>query len=127
MRLALSMQLVSMALSSTFAELERRLYADSGRKRRRKNAAPRCRRCGKHRTFVPWIDFHQRQNNDAAAIDTSRPQNRYLQHGEGQVWDQCTLAESDFEKGFPCLDLNKRSLDRGSQNKLAGAIINITS
>lgn len=77
--------------------------------------------------IVPWIDFHQCHNIDAAAITLVDLKIGTYGMVKGIVWDQCTLAESDFEKGFPCLYITKRNLDRGSQNKLVGAIINITS
>ena len=89
------------------AELERRVYAYSGRKRRRKNAKPRCRRCGKHWNTDEWRDLHRREPTELSEFESNddRPQNRYLRHGQGkQVWDHCKVNECDYEPGFPCID-----------------------
>jgi hypothetical protein len=83
------------------AERARRL--GNSKKRRRKNAAPRCRRCGKHWNIDPWKDLHKRQE---IAIDPNdpRPQNKYLWHGvNNQVWDHCKVGTKDYEPGFPCM------------------------
>ena len=83
------------------AELERRL--NGGRKRRRTNAKPRCRRCGKRWSLPEWKDLHKKPNNANNSQD--RSQNQFLIHGSGnQVWDFCRVAESDYEEGFPRLD-----------------------
>lgn len=78
------------------AERARRL--GNSKKRRRKNAAPRCRRCGKHWNIDPWKDLHKRQE---IAIDPNdpRPQNKYLWHGvNNQVWDHCKVETKDYEQ-----------------------------
>jgi hypothetical protein len=92
------------------AELNRRVFAGSRKRRQKKHSAPRCRRCGKHWNLDPWKDLHKRPNSEIERNSNSngRPQTRYLRHGEGhQVWDHCRVAENDYEEGFPCLDLNK--------------------
>ena len=85
------------------AEIERRVYAFSGRKQRRRNAKPRCRRCGKHWNTDEW-NFHRREPTESEIESyENRPQNRYLRHGPGnQVWDWCRVNERDYEPGFPC-------------------------
>ena len=85
------------------AEIERRVYAFSGRKQRRRNAKPRCRRCGKHWNTDEW-NFHRREPTESEIESyENRPQNRYLRHGPGnQVWDWCRVNERDYEPGFLC-------------------------
>lgn len=43
---------------------------------------------------------------DAKDWDPSKKESiRHLRNiGDTKVWDLCTVPESDFEKGFPCLD-----------------------
>jgi hypothetical protein len=86
------------------AELERRVYNGSHRKRRRQQRAPaRCRRCGKEYTIEPWRNYHVRVTSRIHS-DNTRPQNKSLFHGEGnQVWDYCTVPKSDYEPGYPRL------------------------
>lgn len=71
---------------------------------KRKRSNPRCRRCGKQWSLDQWKQFHTRPEPVVDA-DDCRPQNKFLWHGEGnQVWQHCTVAEAEFEPGFPCID-----------------------
>ena len=73
-------------------------------KRSAPNAKPRCRRCGKRWLTQGWIDLHENRIPDDTNW-SARNQNRFLRHGEGNnVWDHCRVAESDFERGFPCYE-----------------------
>ena len=58
------------------------------------------------RLGVGDVESSIRLNNGGISTnDDPRPQNKYLWHGEGnQVWQHCTVSETDFEPGFPCID-----------------------
>lgn len=74
----------------------------NGRRRRRANAKPRCRRCGKQWSRPDWKDLHV-NNVRERAESNDRTQNRVLRHGDGnQVWDRCEVSPSEFEPNFPC-------------------------
>jgi transposase-like protein len=51
---------------------ERERQGNRSRKRHRKNAHPRCRRCGKHYSLEPWKALHRRPEVDVNTND-SRP------------------------------------------------------
>eukprot|EP00956_Cyclotella_meneghiniana_P031801 scaffold84980_cov33-Cyclotella_meneghiniana.AAC.2 len=91
------------------AERERRVYAYSTKKRKRTNAKPRCRMCGKQWNTYPWRDLHRRDATESEVeANDIRPQTRCLRHGQGkQVWDYCRVARCDYEPGFPMLDTSK--------------------
>ena len=87
-------------------ETPARLARSSGNAGRSKktNSKPRCRRCGKEWSTPAWKNYHK--NNIPNDTDSSsRIQNRFLRHGEGNnVWGHCTVDESNIEIGFPCYE-----------------------
>jgi hypothetical protein len=87
------------------AERERRLLAGSlpRAKRKRRNAAARCRMCGKEWNIDPWKELHVKET---ASNSTVGVQNQW--HGEGnQVWDNCRVPAEDREPRYPQLDTTK--------------------
>jgi hypothetical protein len=64
------------------------------KKRQRRTHLSRCRRCGKCYGLEEWKDLHGHWD--------------YRKGMENRVWELCTVDESDFEPGFPHLDLDKK-------------------
>jgi hypothetical protein len=48
-----------------------------------------CRRCGKRFASPEWRPFHEKP----------------YKHSGKDIWEFCTVGESEFEKGFPCFDI----------------------
>jgi hypothetical protein len=48
-----------------------------------------CRRCGKRFASPEWRPFHDKP----------------YKHSGKDIWEFCTVGESEFEKGFPCFDI----------------------
>jgi hypothetical protein len=81
-------------LFETPAEMNRRVNGT----RKRKYTKQRCRRCGKEWNTPQWKPYHERTTT-----------NKNQPHGTGdQVWDWCSVPESQYEVGFPQLDGMKR-------------------
>jgi hypothetical protein len=82
-------------LFETPAEMNRRNSSGSKKRKYRKQ---RCRRCGKEWNTPQWKASHER-----TTTNKKRP------HGAGdQVWDWCSVPESQYEFGFPQLEGIKR-------------------
>ena len=86
------------------------------RKRRKKTNPPRCRRCGKCYTSEAWRSFHPIPTQ--ATQEVNRKQNRHLiNQPERMPHLFCYVSDSQFEPGFPCLDMNK-TMPRRKKNQI---------